>query len=114
MNDISHIKLTEKQQIAINDISFLQANINYTILFLLSGKQVLAASTLKKFESALPKTQFIRPNKSIIIHQDFIENINFRNKTITLKNTTIVAISRRRLPDLQMVWKKQKDVHIDK
>lgn len=108
MTENLHIQLTQKQHIAVDEISFLQANINYTILFLYSGKQVLAATTLKKFEYMLPKTTFIRPSKSFIIHRDFIEDINFRNKVIILKDTTIVPISRRRIPDLQVIWKKQK------
>lgn len=108
MTENLHIQLTQKQQIAVDEISFLQANINYTIFFLYSGKQVLAATTLKKFEFTLPKTKFIRANKSFIVQQDFIKDINFRNRIIILKDATIVPISRRRIPDLQMIWKKQK------
>lgn len=107
MNNNLHIQLTHKQYIAVEEILFLQADNNYTMLFLLSGKQVLATSTLKKFEYILPKTLFIRPNRSFIIRQDFIEEINFRNKIIILKDTTIIHISRRRIPYLEALFKQQ-------
>ncbi len=109
MTENLHIQLTQKQRIAVDEISFLQANINYTILFLHSGKQILAATTLKKFEFILPKTKFIRANKSFIVRQDFIKDINFRNRIIILKDSTIIPISWRRIPNLQMIWERRKD-----
>ncbi|WP_337045210.1 LytR/AlgR family response regulator transcription factor [Emticicia sp. 17c] len=108
MNETSHIQLSQKQQIAINEISFFQAKVNYTILHGFSGKLMLIAYPLKKIESILPKTHFVRSHKSFIVRQDFIRNINFRNKNIVLKDNTVVPISRRRVPDLRIVWNKQK------
>lgn len=99
MNNLTNIlKITRKQSILTNEVLFLEAKANYTIIYLADGKSILAAATLKIFENRLPKTTFCRPNKSFIIHRDFIERINYQEKIIILKNALIIQASRRKAP----------------
>lgn len=97
-NPINTLKITRKQFIHTNEVLFLEAKANYTIIYLADGKCILAASTLKTFESKLPKSIFCRPNKSFIIHKDFIERINHQEKSIILKNNFSIQASRRKAP----------------
>lgn len=95
-NHTNTLRITRKQSIQTNEVLFLEANANYTIIHLADGKSILAASTLKRFENKLPKNTFCRPNKSFIIHRDFIERINYQDKVIILKNALIIQASRRK------------------
>lgn len=85
MDKNSHLILTQKENISLSDISFLQAQANYTILFLYSGKQIVATKTLKAIGLLLPSNEFIRPHRSFIIRQDFIETINFKKEPLFWK-----------------------------
>jgi DNA-binding LytR/AlgR family response regulator len=99
MNSHTNIlRITRKQSIQTNEVLFLEAKANYTIIYLVDGKSILAAATLKLFENKLPKTTFCRPNKSFIIHRDFIERVNYQEKSIILKNALIIQASRRKAP----------------
>jgi two-component system LytT family response regulator len=99
MNNITNtLKITRKQSIQTNEVLFLEAKANYTIIYLADGKTILAASTLKLFENKLPKNTFGRPNKSFIINRDFVERVNYKDKVIILKNTRSIQASRRRAP----------------
>ena len=97
-NHTNTLRITRKQSIQTNEVLFLEAKVNYTIIYLADGKSILAAATLKIFENQLPKTTFFRPNKSFIIHRDFIERINYKDKAIILKNALIIQASRRKAP----------------
>lgn len=90
------IYLTQKLQIASCDVMFLEADINYTIFNLSSGKQLIASSTLKHFEKIVPQNQFLRINKSTMLNKAFVKNI--RQNKITLKNERVITVSRRRMP----------------
>ena len=92
------LSITRKQTVFIKDVLFLEANKNYTIIHLSNGKQILAAATLKLFENKLPKEIFFRPNKSFIIHKDFIKTINIDDKAFVLKNSLVIQASRRKAP----------------
>lgn len=97
-NHTNTLRITRKQSIQTNEVLFLEAKANYTIIYLADGKSILAAATLKRFENKLPKNTFCRPNKSFIIHLDFIERVNYQEKSIILKNALIIQASRRKAP----------------
>ncbi len=46
--------------IPLQDIIMLQGEVNYTLLYLLSGRKVLIPRTLKLFESILENYNFLR------------------------------------------------------
>jgi DNA-binding LytR/AlgR family response regulator len=94
------IKITRNQSIETNAILFLEAHGNYTLLYLSSGKQVMAAASLKSFENILPKTNFCRPSKSFIICKEYIKSINYQLKHLVLNNKRVIQISRRRVPTI--------------
>ena len=79
----------------------LESDINYTIISLKDGKQLITATTLKKLEMRLlPFKNFIRVNKSAIVNLDYIKPVD---DTFTLSNLRKVVFSRRR----GKIWKDQ-------
>lgn len=105
MNTNTTLKTARNHVVSIADVLYLQALGNYTALFLISKQKIVAAFTLKYYQDILLENGFIRPNKSFIIHPNFILSVNFHNKTITLKDEQIIQISRRKLPLLLPILK---------
>ncbi|MFN3851048.1 MAG: LytR/AlgR family response regulator transcription factor [Spirosomataceae bacterium] len=92
-----YITLARRKQINTADIIMLEADVNYTKIYLNSGQSLLVAITLKRFESQfLQQPSFFRTHKSYIINlayvADFAEDIN-------MKNQKKVTVSRRRRPE---------------
>lgn len=87
--------LTRNNQLVLSEIMLLEAAINYTVLRLTTGKKVVAASTLKRFEAEFPQSHFLRINKSMMLNKAFIKRID--KNQVVLKNERVVTVSRRRL-----------------
>lgn len=89
------ISIGGRQNVNPKEVIRLQADINYTRVFLADGKKILVATTLKEIEirfSAFPK--FVRINKSVIINIDCIKHIN--DEQIIFQNGETLTPSRRR------------------
>lgn len=81
----------------LSDLVHLEASSNYTNLFFLDGKKVLASKTLKDFEELLPTDTFFRPHHSHIINLKFISKyIKGDGGQIELSNGSVVDVSRRK------------------
>lgn len=82
-------------KIAHNEITRLEANINYTSFVMQTGRTKIMSYTLAMYDMILPEA-FIRVNKSCIINKNFVKNLNADNKVITMKDGVEFQISRRR------------------
>jgi len=84
----------------INDIIHLEANSNYTTLYLTSKAKVIASKTLKEFEEMLPEDIFFRTHHSHLINLNFIKRyIKGDGGQIELQNGTFIDVSRRKKDD---------------
>ncbi len=92
-----------------NEITYLEADINYTIFHLKNGKKIISSFTLKKYETDVQLNGFLRVHKSYLLNPDFIKNFNQIGKKATVQLTTgkILEVSRRKL---SMV---KNQIHID-
>lgn len=79
----------------INDIIRLQAEANYTHVYLKNGEKVLIAKTLKSFEALLNNKNFIRVHQSHIINVDAVVRFDAKEKILLLKTEEEVPVSRR-------------------
>jgi len=81
----------------ISDILYLEAESNYTFIFLTDGKKITVTKTLKDFEELLPSHVFIRIHHSHIINKDHIQKyIRGEGGQVIMKNGTTLYISRRK------------------
>lgn len=81
----------------INDIIHLEANSNYTDIFLVNKVKVTASKTLKEFEELLPEDIFFRTHHSHLINLRYIKRyIKGDGGQIELQNGTYVDVSRRK------------------
>ncbi len=78
-----------------DDIIYLKASSNYTQFYLLDGRYIFSAKTLKQYEALLPKNAFCRVHSSYLINVKHIQKINF-DVGIGLTQNFIVPISRRK------------------
>ena len=60
--------------IHLNDIVYLEAEVNYTLLHAVSGRQLLVARTLKLVEEMLPAEGFFRIHKSYVVNMNYLKS----------------------------------------
>jgi len=88
------------QFIKINDIIYLEANANYTHIFLEDTKKYIVCHTLKDFEDMLPVATFVRVHNSYIINKNFAEKyIRGDGGQVVLSNGSVIDISKRKKAD---------------
>lgn len=89
--------IPQKKPLRIEEIIRIEADINYSHLYLASGKRIVLARTLKTYEKDLP-FPFLRVNRSCMININFLHrNQTPADKTIRMIDGTEIAISRRRM-----------------
>lgn len=94
MNE-SSIFIGGRQTINPTEVIRLQADINYTRVYLSNGKKILVATTLKEIENRFSECpKFFRISKSMIINIDCIKQIS--HEEIIFQNGETCKPSRRR------------------
>ncbi len=92
--------------IALSDLVYLEADNNYTTLYLRGEKKILVSKTLKFFVDQLPDEQFYRVHHSYLVQRGFIEKIASDGKTLDTSDfKATIPISTRRKPAF-MKWLK--------
>jgi len=91
----------------VNDIIRFEADGCYTKVYLNNGKTLLISKTLKDFEDTVSKYDFCRIHKSHIINMRYIKEYSkIDGGHITLKDGSVVEISRRKSVDFINTAKK--------
>lgn len=82
----------------LEEIVYLEAIINSTIIHLKCGSVIKVAKTLKKFEGDLLPGNFYRVNRKCIVNLDLVKKIEKGNGqvAIKIKANHEISISRRR------------------
>ena len=85
------------QFIRIDDIIYLEAYSNYTVLYLISGSKLTVSKTMKEFEDLLPAASFVRIHHSYIINCNAVERyIKGEGGQVVMKNTAVLDVSKRK------------------
>ena len=81
------------------EITYLEADINYTIFHMNDGKKIISSFTLKKYETDSRLAGFLRVHKSFLLNPDFIKHYEQRGKkaTVHLSTGKVLVVSRRRM-----------------
>lgn len=79
-----------------SSITYLEADINYTVIHSADGKSRVLSTTLKiVHESLKDQGQFIRISRKVVVNMDFVKK--FKNNHFFLTNGEKLTPSRRRL-----------------
>ena len=87
--------------IPLEQILFLQADTNYTQIFLSCGRTLLSGFNLKKYEEFFEQEDFLRANRSYLINRTHIQYYDSMSSNLYLKNGKVIGVSRRRRDMIQ-------------
>lgn len=87
VNDIKYV--------ALDEIIRLQADSNYTHIFLKDKKPFVSAKTLKEYDEILEGHRFLRVHKSHLVNPQHITQYD-RSGLLTLSDGSVVEVSRRK------------------
>ena len=91
----------------VEDLMYLQADSNYTVLHLTDARQIVATRTLGEFEKMLEGNEFYRIHKSTLINLNFLSGYSsYQGNFAELKDGTSLIISRRKLIEFREKVKK--------
>ncbi len=79
----------------------LEADSNYTHIFLVGGKKITSAKTLKDYEEAMSQMNFFRIHNGHIVNLKFVDRyIKGEGGFVVTSDNTTLEVSRRRKADL--------------
>lgn len=85
------------QFVKIEDIIYLEASVNYTLIYLTGGVKLTASRNLKEFEELLPSDIFVRIHHSYIINLGCVEKyIRGEGGQVKLSNNVILDVAKRK------------------
>lgn len=83
--------------VKVDDIVYLEANVNYTHIFLKAGEKYVVSHTLKDFEEILDTDTFVRIHHSHIINKNYAERyIRGEGGQVVLSNGTVLDVAKRK------------------
>jgi two-component system, LytTR family, response regulator len=87
--------------IDVCDLIRLEADNNYTNLYLRGNAKVTASKTMKHFEEMLPEEKFFRVHRSKIVNIDFIKELSYEDGgLLVLKDGVKIPIPKNKLHSL--------------
>lgn len=88
------------QFINIEDIIYLEANDNYSNIYLSTNQKFLVSRTLKDFEELLPADVFIRIHHSSIVNKFYVDKyIRGDGGQVVMRNGNVLDVSKRKKSD---------------
>jgi DNA-binding LytR/AlgR family response regulator len=97
------IHIGGRKTVCPDDIMLLEANENYTLLYLQNGKKLLVATTLKTLEQRFDVCQnFFRSGKSYIVNLNYLSDYQLDRNLIIMQNAKTILVSRRRKNAFQL------------
>jgi DNA-binding LytR/AlgR family response regulator len=90
------ILFKNRVKIHLSEIILLEAELNYTHLYLQSGKKITIARTLKAFEKALDCYHFHRIHRAFLINGEHLKSYNLTIGEALMTNDYRVIASRRK------------------
>lgn len=97
--------LRERKKINPSEIVMLEADINYTTIYLQDGEKILVSKTLKTLESALNNSIFCRIHRKILINRNHILDYNIKLGEVLLTNHHVTFTSRRKKDDFDILMR---------
>ncbi len=90
----------QKHRVNLDQILFLEGDINYTSFHFQFRKRTVIARPLKHFEADLLPRGFLRIHRSYIVNSRFVKSANLLENTLTLVDGTVLRVARRRIKEI--------------
>jgi DNA-binding LytR/AlgR family response regulator len=91
---LDSISIGGRKIVCPDDIIMIQADINYSIVYLNDGNRLIVATTLKKLEERFSPFAFIRVNKTYVVNSRYV--VEEQENALKLSNSLIISFSRRK------------------
>lgn len=99
MKTQEHIHVGSRTHIQPDRVVMIQADINYSLIYLLDGNKVIVSTCLKKLENRFsPIDSFARVHKSFIVNLDYLKS--YEEGQFLLENDLSCVVSRRKFKRL--------------
>ena len=86
--------------IRIDEIIYLEANMNYTHIHMSGNEKHVVSRTIKEYEDLLPESTFIRIHNSFIINKDYLEKYERgEGGQVIMSNGVRLDVSKRKKAD---------------
>ena len=95
------INYKTSKKVLIKNVILLKSSLNYTILYLESGKMKVMSHTLKFYEKFLRTHGFLRVHRAFMINPNYVKEYCQNEEFITMTNGHQAQISRRRRHELR-------------
>ncbi len=96
-NRIAIPSLEGLQFVEMNDIIYLEAESNYTFIYIKPSQKITVSKTLKDFEELLPHSIFIRIHHSFIINKNHVQKyLKGEGGQVIMSNSKTLDVARRK------------------
>jgi two-component system, LytTR family, response regulator len=98
----NHVVINQKlsRTLPLHEIVMCEGRINYTVIYMKSGKMIVSAHTLKSYENALSELGFTRIHRAYLINSQHYGSFDSLKSTVLMKNGIALSVSRRRVSGL--------------
>jgi two-component system, LytTR family, response regulator len=94
------INARQNRRVSLDQILYLEGDINYTHFYFQFRKRTVIAHSLKYFEADLLPRGFLRIHRSHIVNSRFVKSANLLENTLTLVDGTVLRVARRRIKEI--------------
>lgn len=103
--------LLKRRWVSFDRIVRLEGQVNYTLVYLSDGSQVLVALTLKRFVERLPTPVFVRLHRKHIVNRQYVASFQPIRQQVCLEAGETIGISRRFLAGVREQFRQGQLVH---
>ena len=96
------LNVRSKQRVNLDQILYLEGDVNYTSFHFQSRRRTVIAHSLKHFEADLLPRGFLRIHRSYIVNSRFVKSANLLESTLTLEDGTVLRVARRRAKEIKL------------
>lgn len=93
--------ITQKVQIPIEDIRYMEASINYTLVCTSNQGNIISSTTIKRLNDKIDSNGFIRINKKYVLNKKIIKSYNSINCSVMIDDGRVFTLSRRKDKNLR-------------
>jgi len=94
----------DKEQVPLNQIIRLEAESNYTYIYLHNQRKLLAAKVLGAYELMLSPFGFVRVSRSQLVNKRYVQDVDSSGEVVMMDQSK-VGISRRRKKAVKLLLK---------